>query len=122
MEIRQRLADGRTGTWQTILFGLTGGLIPCPAAITVLLRCLHLDSVLLGVGLVTGFSMGLGVTLVTVGVIAAWGTRFVAQRTGGLFERWGGRLPYISSLLIGVVGLAMIASGLAHLSGPVVPH
>ena len=38
-EIRERLADGRTGTWQTILFGLSGGLIPCPAAITVFILC-----------------------------------------------------------------------------------
>ncbi len=112
-EIRQRLADGRTSTGQTILFGLTGGLIPCAAAITVLLLCLHLDNVLLGIGLVSGFSIGLGVTLVAVGVVAAWGTKFVANRSR-LFDRWAGRLPYLSSALIGIVGLVMVASGLSH--------
>ncbi len=112
-EIRQRLADGRTGTGQTILFGLTGGLIPCAAAITVLLLCLHLNNVLLGIGLVSGFSIGLGVTLVAVGVVAAWGTKFVAKRSR-LFDRWAGRLPYLSSALIGIVGLVMVASGLSH--------
>jgi nickel/cobalt exporter len=114
-EISQRLAAGQTGTWQTILFGLTGGLIPCPAAITVLLICLHLDTLWLGIGLVTGFSIGLGVTLVTVGVIAAWGTRLVARRSRGLFDRWADRLPYLSSGLIGLVGIAMVAAGMSHL-------
>lgn len=114
-EIRQRLASGKTSSWQTMLFGLTGGLIPCPAAITVLLICLHLDNIGLGIGLVTGFSIGLGVTLVTVGIVAAWGTGFVARRTGGLFDRWANRLPYFSSGLIGLVGIAMVAAGMSHL-------
>lgn len=117
-QIRRQLATGRTGTGQTILFGLTGGLIPCPAAITVLLVCLHLDSIGLGIALVTSFSIGLGVTLVTVGMLAAWGTRLVSRRSHGLFDRWGDRLPYVSSGLIGLVGIAMMAAGLSHLPGP----
>ena len=115
-EIQRRLGSGRTSAWQTMLFGLTGGLIPCPAAITVLLICLHLDNIGLGIGLVTGFSIGLGVTLVTVGVVAAWGTGLVARRTGGLIDRWTNRLPYLSSGLIGLVGIAMVAAGMSHLA------
>lgn len=41
--------DGREVTnWQILLFGLTGGLIPCPAAITVLLICIQLKALTLG--------------------------------------------------------------------------
>lgn len=36
-DISRRFKDQNVTTWQIILFGLTGGLIPCPAAITVLL-------------------------------------------------------------------------------------
>lgn len=119
--LRERLAaGGGIGLRQTVLFGLTGGLIPCAAAVTVLLVCLQLDSVWLGVGLVGGFSLGLGATLVMVGVAAAWGTAAAARRAGGLvssgrLERWSGRLPYLSALLIGTVGAAMMAAGLSHL-------
>lgn len=116
-ELRARLASGgQIGTIQTVLFGLTGGLIPCAAAITVLIICLHLDQIILGIGLVTGFSLGLGVTLVGIGVVAAWGSGFVARRSG-VFDRWAGRLPYLSSALIGLVGMAMVAAGLSHFSG-----
>lgn len=112
-DLRRHLADRKIGTGQTILFGLTGGLIPCAAAITVLLVCLHLDSLWLGFGLVSGFSLGLGVTLVGIGMAAAWGSAFITGRSA-LFDRWAGRLPYLSSLLIGLVGLAILAAGLSH--------
>ena len=55
-------------TWQIVLFGLTGGLIPCPASITVLLLCLQLKQVALGATLVLGFSVGLALTLVALGI------------------------------------------------------
>ena len=41
-DIRRRFSSGNVTTAQIVLFGLTGGLIPCPAAITVLLLCLQL--------------------------------------------------------------------------------
>ncbi len=60
--------DGRqVTTGQIVLFGLTGGLIPCPASITVLLICLQLKKFSLGATLVLGFSVGLALTLVLPG-------------------------------------------------------
>ncbi len=41
-DIRRRFAGRQVTTGQIVLFGLTGGLIPCPAAITVLLLCIQL--------------------------------------------------------------------------------
>ena len=114
-DLRQRLHGRPIGTAQTILFGLTGGLVPCAAAITVLLVCLHLDNVLLGIGLVAGCSIGLGVTLFVAGLVAVWGTKVMARPSGPL-DRWLGRLPYLSSVLIGIVGAAMMAGGLTDLA------
>ena len=62
------------------MFGLTGGLIPCPAAITVLLLCLQLKEFTLGFVLVLCFSIGLAITLVTVGVAAALSVRHATNR------------------------------------------
>jgi nickel/cobalt exporter len=39
-DIRRRFTGGKVTTGQIVMFGLTGGLIPCPAAITVLLLCI----------------------------------------------------------------------------------
>jgi nickel/cobalt exporter len=57
-DIRRRFADQNVTTWQIALFGLTGGIIPCPAAITILLLCLQLKQIPLGAVLVLCFSIG----------------------------------------------------------------
>lgn len=116
-EIRNRVAAGKVGTWQTILFGLSGGLIPCPAAITVFILCLHLDRVTLGVTLVSAFSIGLAIMLVAIGIVAAVGLKFVSSRNSRL-DRLLQAAPWISVALIAVVGIAIIWTGFTHLQ----PH
>lgn len=114
-EIETRLADGRTGTWQTILFGLSGGLIPCPAAITVFLLCVQLGQFALGITLVSAFSLGLALTLVLIGVIAALGIGVVSSRAGR-YEWLMTAAPYLSALLIAAIGLVMIWFAVDHLA------
>ncbi len=114
--IERTFGSGKATTWQIVTFGLGGGLIPCAAAITVLLVCLQIDRFWLGVGLVSAFSAGLALTLVAVGVITALGIAAARSRTSwldGLFAR----APYLSGALIALVGLIMLGSGLAHLAG-----
>lgn len=103
-DIRKRFSNRNVTTGQIILFGLTGGLIPCPAAITVLLLCLQVKEVTLGAVLVLCFSIGLAITLVTVGAAAAIGARQASNRWPwlGAVAR---RAPYLSSLLIIGVGV-----------------
>lgn len=103
-DIRRRFADRNVTTWQIVLFGLTGGLIPCPAAITVLLLCLQLKELTLGVVLVLCFSIGLALTLVVVGAAAALSVQH-AQKRWSWFGTFARRAPYASSLLIIAVGL-----------------
>lgn len=114
-DIRRRFASRNVSTGQVILFGLTGGLIPCPAAITVLLLCLQVKEVTLGAVLVLSFSVGLALTLVTVGVAAAIGTRHASNRWPwlGVVAR---RAPYLSSLLIIGVGIYVGLHGWAGLN------
>ncbi len=106
---------GKATTAQVIAFGLTGGLLPCPAAVTVLLICLNLKRAVLGAGMVAAFSAGLALTLVGVGLAAAWGARQVERRLSANTEAWLGRLPYLSLLLVACVGAAMAAMGAAQL-------
>lgn len=107
-DIQRRFAGREVTTGQIVVFGLTGGLIPCPASITVLLLCLQLKQVALGATLVLGFSVGLALTLVASGVVAALGMRHLSRHASA---RWQGlrhlteHAPYISSALITLVGL-----------------
>ena len=113
--IRHQFADRNVTTWQIVMFGLTGGLIPCPAAITVLLLCLQLKEITLGFALVLCFSIGLAITLVAVGVAAALSVRHASKRWSwfGAFAR---RAPYFSGILIIAVGLYVGFHGWAGLA------
>jgi nickel/cobalt exporter len=116
-DIRRKFTDGNVTTWQIILFGLTGGLIPCPAAITVLLLCLQLKEFTLGFALVLCFSIGLALTLIAVGVVAALSVRHASGRWAwlGTFAR---RAPYASGVLILAVGVYVGVHGWANLPRP----
>lgn len=115
-DIRRRFADRNVTTGQIVMFGLTGGLIPCPASITVLLLCLQLKQFALGAVLVLSFSIGLAVTLVAVGAAAALSVHHVSKRFSW-FGTVARRAPYLSSALIILVGLYVAYQGWAGLIG-----
>lgn len=103
-QIQRRFANRSVSNTQIILFGLTGGLIPCPASITILLLCLQLKQYSLGVALVLCFSIGLALTMVMTGTIAALSVRHASKHFSG-FGELARKAPYVSSLLIIAVGL-----------------
>ena len=102
--IKRRFANREVTTGQIVMFGLTGGLIPCPASITVLLLCLQLKKLALGATLVLCFSLGLALTMVASGVLAALGVRHASTRWRG-FGEFSRKAPYFASSLIILVGL-----------------
>ncbi len=113
-DIRRRFADQNVTTSQIVIFGLTGGLIPCPGAITVLLLCLQLKAFALGAALVLCFSIGLALTMVTSGVIAAMSVKHVSKRFSG-FGEIVRKAPYVSGAVILVIGLYLGINGWLHL-------
>jgi nickel/cobalt exporter len=115
-DIKRRFAGRTVTTGQIAMFGLTGGLVPCPASVTILMICLHLKRFSLGIAMVASFSIGLAISLVSVGVIAAWGARHVDKRFGnGKFGDIARKMPYFSSALMGLVGTLMGFQALVQL-------
>jgi ABC-type nickel/cobalt efflux system permease component RcnA len=113
-DIRRRFSNREVSNGQILMFGLTGGLIPCPASIAVLLLCLQLRQFMLGAALVLCFSIGLALTLVLSGVMAALSVKHIAKRWSGYGEI-ARRAPYLSGGLISLVGLYVGLQGLQAL-------
>ncbi len=113
-ELEQRFANRQVTTWQIVLFGLTGGLLPCPSAFAVLLVCMQMKEFTLGFAIVLAFSIGLALTLVTVGTLAALSVKHATQRLVwlGTLTR---KLPYASCGLLAVIGLVVAIQGARHL-------
>ena len=114
-DIRHRFANRRVTTGQIVIFGLTGGLIPCPASVTVLLLCLQLKKLTLGATLVLCFSIGLALTMVASGAIAAIGVKHASRHFAG-FGEFARKAPYLSGTLILLVGLYLGYRGLRTLA------
>ena len=106
---------------QLFTLGITGGIIPCPAALIVLLSAFALHRIVLGFFLIVAFSLGLAAVLIGFGTLMVYARRFMShlQVDGPLTRRW---LPVASSAFIMVLGfiVAWQASAgihLSHLSG-----
>lgn len=113
-DIRRRFAGRDVTTGQIVLFGITGGLMPCPAAVSILLICLQLKEFTLGFAMVASFSAGLALTMITVGVLAAWGMKKLSERSSWL-SRSARKAPYVSSALLIVLGLLFVWQGWSKL-------
>jgi nickel/cobalt exporter len=116
-DIKRKFVGQTVTTGQIAMFGLTGGLVPCPASVTIMMICLHLKQYSLGAVMVASFSIGLAIALVSVGVIAAWGARHVGKQMGnGRFGDLARKMPYFSSGLMVLVGILMSVQALVQLS------
>jgi nickel/cobalt exporter len=112
-EVQKQLMNKKITTGQIILFGLTGGLSPCPSAFAILLLCLQLKRFALGFGLVLGFSIGLAITLVSVGIIAAISVNHATKRFKN-FGSFARKAPFVSSVVLIFMGLFFLIQGLGH--------
>jgi len=101
----------RPTVWQIIAFGAAGGLVPCPSAVSVMLLALSVSEGGRGLALVFGFSAGLAITLVTVGLLVVTGVTTLTA--SGRFSRWGRLAPTLAAALVILSGL--LALGVALL-------
>jgi len=101
-------------TWRSLLgLGISGGLVPCPSALVLLLAAISLGRVGLGMALVVAFSLGLAVVLTTVGLLFVKGSRII-QRIPQV-ETWGRLLPVASAFVIFVIGVIITAGSVSQI-------
>ena len=96
---------------ELVALGVTGGIVPCPAALVVLLSALALGRLGFGLVLIVAFSVGLAAVLIAIGLLVLHARRFMARWRGEgvLLTRW---LPLTSSVAITGLGLAIAAQAL----------
>jgi high-affinity nickel-transport protein len=97
---------------QLLLLGVTGGMIPCPAALVVLLSAISLHRIGFGFFLIVAFSVGLAAVLIGIGLLMVYARRFMArwQSESRVFRRW---LPLTSAVFITLLGLGIAVRAFA---------
>jgi nickel/cobalt exporter len=96
---------------ELLALGVTGGIVPCPAALVVLLSALSMHRVGFGLLLIVAFSLGLAAVLIAIGILMVYARRVMArfQGDGVLITRW---LPLTSAAVITVFGIAIAIQAL----------
>lgn len=94
--------------------GISGGIVPCPTALVVLLAAISLHRVGYGLVLILAFSAGLAAAMTAIGLVAV-----TAKKTFERVDFDGGAirlLPALSAVVVLGLGLAMTARALPHLA------
>jgi ABC-type nickel/cobalt efflux system permease component RcnA len=107
-------ADGEPVTWRSLLaLGISGGLIPCPSALVVLLGAIALNRIGFGLILVLAFSLGLAGALTAIGMMFIY--------VGQLFNRFPAQgriirfLPVLSALFVSTIGVGIAIKALKEI-------
>jgi ABC-type nickel/cobalt efflux system permease component RcnA len=91
------------------ILGITGGIVPCPAALVVLLSAFSLHRIGLGLFLITAFSAGLAFVLVMAGLVVVYAKHAMRSRLRSE-NRLVRHLPLLSSAFMIAMGIGLVLS------------
>ena len=101
-------AEERVSLRELLALGVTGGIVPCPAALVVLLSAFSLHRIGFGLFLITSFSFGLALVLVIIGLTMVYTKRVVSRfRMSSPVLRY---LPLLSSSFMVILGIGIAVS------------
>jgi nickel/cobalt transporter (NicO) family protein len=97
-----------------VAVGVSGGLLPCPSALVVLLGAISLHRIGFGLILIVAFSAGLALSITGIGLVAVLAKRRFSRLS--FHGRVIGLLPAASACVIVAVGVVMTANALPNVS------
>ena len=94
-----------------IALGVSGGIVPCPAALVVLLSAFSMRRTGFGLFLIVAFSVGLAAVLIVIGLLIVRARHLIARFEGDgiVMRRW---LPLASAALVTLLGLSIALQAL----------
>jgi nickel/cobalt exporter len=100
------------GLWGLLLLGVSGGIVPCPAALAILLAAASVGDIGKGLVLVLIFSAGLALALVAIGMLVVNSVRVAGRFVDT--ERYAPRIAFASAVIVTLVGLVTLWSSFSH--------
>ena len=93
--------------------GVSGGLLPCPSALVLLLSAVSIQRTGFGMILVLAFSLGLAGVLTTVGLLFVKGRHLI--RRAPITTTLGRYVPAASAVIIMIIGLVITGGAIAQI-------
>ena len=95
-----------TITWRSLItLGISGGLVPCPDAIAILLVAIALNRIFLGLALIIAFSLGLAIVLIVIGLLMVSSSRLFKRMDS--FNKFAPFMPVVSALIVLILGFGL---------------
>ncbi len=102
-------------TWKSLLtLGVSGGLVPCPDAIAILLVAVAVNRIPFGMVLILAFSIGLALVLIGIGIAMVQGVRFITR--SDILSRFSVYAPVASAVVVSGLGIVLTVSALNSLN------
>jgi ABC-type nickel/cobalt efflux system permease component RcnA len=96
-----------------VALGVSGGLLPCPSALVVMLGAIALGRTAFGLALILAFSVGLAAVLTAIGLALVYARRaFDRLPIDGRFARFA---PVASAAIISLAGLALVVEAVLRM-------
>jgi len=96
-----------------LALGVSGGILPCPSALVVMLGAIALGRTAFGLVLILAFSTGLAAVLTTIGLALVYARGFFDRLPiDGRIARY---MPVASAAVISLAGLAILVEALAQI-------
>jgi nickel/cobalt exporter len=108
--------DGDVTIGSLIALGASGGLVPCPSGLVILLSSIALGRVGVGITWLIGFSAGLAVVLTSIGILVVYAKDLLPKTQGMIQSPVFRLLPVASAGLVVVIGILMTSVSLGWIS------
>ena len=99
--------EGKVGLGSLVALGASGGLVPCPSALILLLSAIALGHTALGLALLVGFSAGLALVLMGIGAMVLYAKNLLPKTESAGRHAVFQLVPVFSSVVVIVLGLLM---------------
>jgi len=95
-----------------VLLGISGGIVPCPAALAILLASASVGDIGKGLALVIIFSIGLAFSLIAIGLVVVNSVKFAQKFLDT--KKIIVKISFISAGIITMIGVLTLYSSLRH--------
>ena len=103
-------SQGEVSKGSLLSLGISGGLVPCPEALIVLIFAVSIQRIAFGLALLTAFSIGLASVLIAIGVAMVYAGPAMRKATGD--APWIKKLPVVSAAVVTALGLVMVVQAI----------
>jgi nickel/cobalt exporter len=106
------LPEGDVTIKSLVVLGASGGLVPCPSALVLLLSAISIGRTGFGMLLLIAFSLGLALVLMAMGLLVVYAKNLFPDRQSDKPNLFFQYMPVVSAAIILVIGIVLTGNSL----------